>query len=85
MMAKPGQDRILMVIPSINGGGLLARMLPTLRFKAANIVVLDQGSTDDTALVCAEHDVQLVQLGRPQTYTEACNIGARLAPDRGAH
>ncbi|WP_419759657.1 glycosyltransferase [Acidisoma sp.] len=83
-MAKPGQDRILMVIPSINGGELLARMLPTLRFASANIVVLDQGSTDETAAVCAEHDVQLVQLGRPHTYTEACNIGAGLARDRGA-
>jgi GT2 family glycosyltransferase len=73
-----------MVIPSVNGGSLLARMLPTLRFPTANIVVLDQGSIDDTAMVCAAHDVQLLQLGRPHSYTEACNIGADLARERGA-
>ena len=83
-MAKIGQDRILMVIPSVNGGGLLARMLPTLRFPPPNIVVLDQASTDETAAICAEHGVELVQLGRAHTYTEACNIGAGLARDRGA-
>ena len=73
-----------MAIPSIDGGGLLARMLPTLRFPSANIVVLDQGSTDETAAVCAEHDLTLIQLGRPHTYTEACNIAADLARERGA-
>jgi GT2 family glycosyltransferase len=83
-MAAPEYDRILMVIPSVNGGGLLARMLPTLRFPSANIVVLDQGSTDDTAAVCAAQDVHLMQLGRPHSYTEACNIGADLARERGA-
>ena len=84
MMVEPGLRRVLMVIPSINGAELLARMLPTLRFPPVHVVVLDQGSTDETAAVCAEHDVQLVQLGRPHTYTEACNIGADLARDRGA-
>jgi GT2 family glycosyltransferase len=83
LMVKPRHDKILMVIPSVNGGGLLARMLPTLRFPTTNIVVLDQGSTDETAEVCAEYDVQIMQLGRPHSYTEACNIGADLARQRG--
>jgi glycosyltransferase involved in cell wall biosynthesis len=73
-----------MVIRSIDGSRLLGRMLPTLRFPSANIVVLDQGSTDETAAVCAEHDVPLIHLGRPHTYTEACNIAAGLARERGA-
>ena len=77
------QDQILMVIPSVNGGNLLARMLPTLRFKPSNVVVLDQGSTDKTETVCADAGVELVQLGYPRTYTEACNIGARMARGRG--
>jgi GT2 family glycosyltransferase len=83
-MVEPALDRILMVIPSINGGSLLARMLPTLRFPPRNIIVLDQGSIDETAAVCTEHDVTLIQLGRPHTYTEACNIGADLSRERGA-
>ncbi|PZO03509.1 MAG: hypothetical protein DCF30_02745 [Hyphomicrobiales bacterium] len=77
-------SRILMAIPSINGGSLLARMLPTLRWPSTSIVVLDQGSTDDTAAICSEHGVECVQLHRPHTYTEACNIGIRLARERNA-
>ena len=83
LMADLWQEQILMAIPSINGGNLLARMLPTLRFKPSNVIVLDQGSTDETATVCADAGVELVQLGHPRTYTEACNIGARTARARG--
>lgn len=83
-MAHQWQDEILMVVPSINGGRLLRHMLPTLNFKPANVVVLDQGSTDDTAEVCAEAGVVLVQLDVPHTYTQASNIGAELARERGA-
>ena len=73
-----------MVIPSIGGGHLLRRMLPSLRFRPANVVVLDQGSIDTTAKVCAAAGVELVQLGRPHTYTEACNIGSQIARNRGS-
>ena len=76
-------SRLLMAIPSINGGRLLAHMLPTLRVPGSCVIVLDQGSDDDTAAVCAAHGVEIVQLGRPHTYTEACNIGARIAHERG--
>lgn len=76
--------KVLMIIPSIDGGALLRRMLPTLGFSPSHTVVLDQGSGDDTASVCAAAGVELIQLGRPHTYTEACNIGARMARDRGA-
>jgi GT2 family glycosyltransferase len=82
-MTDPWQNQILMVIPSINGGTLLARMLPTLRFRPANVIVLDQGSTDETTKVCVSAGVELIQLGHPHTYTEACNIGARIARERG--
>jgi hypothetical protein len=36
-MADLCQDQILMAIPSVNGGKLLARMLPTLRFKPSTV------------------------------------------------
>lgn len=75
--------KTLLAIPSINGGSLLARMLPTLRIPAEHVVVLDQGSDDDTETICRRHGVGLVQLNRPYTYTEACNFGARLARERG--
>ena len=75
--------RSLFVIPSINGGSLLRRMLPTLRLPLHTVVVLDQGSVDDTEAVCRKAGVRLVQLGRPHTYTEASNIGARMARETG--
>ncbi|WP_018043392.1 glycosyltransferase [Methylobacterium sp. 88A] len=82
-MADFPPGRLLMAIPSINGGPLLAHMLPTLRVPGDCVIVLDQGSSDDTASICAKNGVELVQLGRPHTYTEASNIGARIARERG--
>ena len=82
-MASEWHDRILMVIPSIDGGHLLERMLPTLGFKPANVVVLDQGSSDETERVCLAAGVELLQLGKPHTYTQAGNIGAEIARQRG--
>ena len=84
MRLEDGLRRSLFVIPSIEGGTLLARMLPTIDLPKQQVVVLDQGSLDDTAEICAEEGVELIQLGRPHTYTEACNIGVKLARDRGA-
>lgn len=75
--------KTLLAIPSINGGALLARMLPSLRISGAQVAVIDQGSVDDTAEVCRRHGVELVQLHYPHSYTQACNHGARLARERG--
>ncbi|CAM2176592.1 Glycosyltransferase [Paraburkholderia sacchari] len=83
MLIEVALRKTLLVIPSINGARLLERMLPTLRIPAELVVVLDQGSTDHTEEVCRKAGVGLVQLGRPHTYTEACNIGARMAAERG--
>ena len=75
--------RLLIVIPSIEGGSLLARMFASMRDLAPRCVVLDQGSGDDTAAVCARFGVELVQLGDPRTYTQACNAGMDIARARG--
>ena len=76
-------DRSMIVIPSINGGHLLERALPSFRVPSSNIVVVDQGSTDSTESVCRAAGVQVLQLGAPRTYTEACNLGIELARERG--
>ncbi|MCP3718736.1 glycosyltransferase [Paraburkholderia sp. CNPSo 3281] len=83
MQIEAALSKTLLAIPSINGGRLLERMLPTLRIPAELVVVLDQGSTDHTEEVCRKAGVGFVQLGRAHTYTEACNIGARMAAERG--
>lgn len=76
--------RSLFVIPSIEGADLLRVMLPTLGIPPDIVVVLDQGSGDDTAAVCARAGVAVEQLGSPRTYTECCNIGIALARSRGS-
>src|SRR5712671_1706555 len=72
----------LIAIPSINGGHLLERALPTLRVSPDIVLVIDQGSTDDTESVCHAAGVSVLQLGTRHTYTEACNIGAQMARKR---
>ncbi|TXM63889.1 glycosyltransferase, partial [Methylobacterium sp. WL12] len=75
-------NKMLIVIPSINGGKLLFRMFSSMHNVLHRIVVLDQGSTDDTNAVCSEFGVEIIQLGTPRTYTQACNIGMSLAKER---
>ncbi|WP_191971019.1 glycosyltransferase [Methylobacterium soli] len=74
---------MLIVIPSVNGGNLLRRMFPSMRDVLHRVVVLDQGSTDDTLAVCVAFGAEIVQLGAPRTYTQACNAGMSLAKARG--
>jgi glycosyltransferase involved in cell wall biosynthesis len=83
MVIETALKKSLLAIPSINGAKLLERMLPTLRIPSELIVVIDQGSTDHTEEVCRKAGVGLRQLGRAHTYTEACNIGAEIARERG--
>jgi GT2 family glycosyltransferase len=83
MDLKTSLQKTVLAIPSINGVRLLAWMLPTLRIPRELVIVLDQVHTDDTVGICQAADVGLVQLGRPHTFTEACNIGAEIARERG--
>jgi GT2 family glycosyltransferase len=54
-----------------------------LDFRPPGLAVVSLGR--DAHLVVQAHPprVELVQLGHPHTYTEACNIGARIARARG--
>ena len=72
----------LIAIPFVNGARLLERLLPTLNITKDMIVVLDQGSTESSEAVCRAEGVGFVQLGHPNTYTEACNVSAALARSR---
>lgn len=83
MDLKQAVDRTLLVIPSVDGAHLLERMLPTLRLPGSSVLVIDQGSTDATVELCEAHGVGLLRVGGRLTYTQACNLGARLAKARG--
>ena len=76
--------RAIFAIPSINGAALLERMLPTLNIPPETVVVLDQGSKDNTSAICAEFGVGIRQLNHPHTYTQCCNIALEMATEAKA-
>jgi glycosyltransferase involved in cell wall biosynthesis len=82
-MIEGSLRKSLIVIPSLNGGSRLERALATLRVPSDIILVLDQGSTDNTEAICASAGVSLTQLNTQRTFSEACNIGAEIARSRG--
>jgi glycosyltransferase involved in cell wall biosynthesis len=83
MDLKEPLQKTLVAIPSIDGAHLLSRMLPSLQIPNELVVVLDQGSKDCTEQICNAAGVSVIQLGRAHTYTEACNIAAEIARERG--
>ncbi|HMK80979.1 MAG TPA: glycosyltransferase [Xanthobacteraceae bacterium] len=73
----------LVVIPSLNGAASLERALATFRVPAEMVLVVDQGSTDNTGAICAAAGVAVLQLGGACTFAQACNRGAEIARARG--
>lgn len=76
-----GQCVLSIILPAKNEAVALAALLPALREAQpdAEIIVSDDGSTDDTAALCAGHDV--VRVGTPYSMGNGAAIkrGARAA------
>lgn len=72
---------ISIVIPALNEAGGLARLLPGLRtlLPEAEIIVVNDGSTDDTARVCGEQGVRVIAHPYPMGNGAAIKTGARAA------
>ena len=72
------------VLPARDEAPALERLLPVLRgqFPAAQIIVVNDGSTDDTSALCARHGVQEVRHRYSIGNGGAVKSGARAA--RGA-
>lgn len=69
------------ILPAKNEGAALANLLPVLRATQpdAEIIISDDGSTDNTAKLCAEHRVKRVSTPYSMGNGAAVKRGARAA------
>ena len=73
--------RISVILPAKNEDEGLRRTLPALRarYPDADLIVVDDGSTDATALVCAQHQVRVLASPYSMGNGAAIKRGARAA------
>lgn len=75
------KNRVSVVLPAKNEAASLVTLLPLLRAElpAAEIIIVDDGSTDETAAICQQHDVKLVRHPYSLGNGAAVKTGARVA------
>jgi GT2 family glycosyltransferase len=74
--------RVAIVIPTWNKAGLLAQALQSLRTQThpiGRVIVVDNGSTDDSATVAASEGAHVIALGKNTGFAAAVNRGIREA------
>jgi glycosyltransferase involved in cell wall biosynthesis len=78
------QPSLSIIIPALNEAGSLQALLPQIRqdFPDAEILVVDDGSTDDTARICAAHGCGCVRNPYRMGNGAAIKRGARAARGR---
>jgi glycosyltransferase involved in cell wall biosynthesis len=70
------------IIPALNAAATIARCLDAITAQASDdveIIVVDDGSTDNTFEIASSYDVQLIKLPRNTGPSAARNRGAELA------
>jgi GT2 family glycosyltransferase len=73
-------DRVSIVIPNWNGSALLTKLLGDLQrqsYPIDRVIVVDNGSTDDSARVATNAGASLIELGANTGFAHAVNCGIR--------
>jgi GT2 family glycosyltransferase len=75
-------DQVSIVIPNWNGSALLAKLIADLQrqsYPIDRVIVVDNGSTDDSAQVTTGAGASLIELGVNTGFAHAVNRGIRNA------
>jgi hypothetical protein len=75
-------SRVAIVIPNWNGAGRLAKLLECLAsqtHRVDRVIVVDNGSSDDSAATALAAGAQVIELGANTGFSHAVNQGIRVA------
>jgi len=84
-MKSKRKERRLVIVPAFNEEGRIARVLEKIREadKEADIVVIDDGSTDKTGIKSKAAGARVVRLSSNMGYGVAIQTGYKFALERG--
>lgn len=77
-------DRVVIVIPAYNEGRALDKLLASIKFPLGDIIVVDDGSTDNTASVSHSAGVRIIRHKKNMGKGVALRTGFRDAIKEGA-
>lgn len=78
-----GSATVLVAIPAYNEGAVIGEIVESVRKYADNVLVIDDGSTDDTASIAAEAGAEVIRHDDNRGYGGALKTAFAEASERG--